>query len=97
MAEALGIVATVAVPRKPQRPVGELIVKRVPAFAVPPAAEAIALDQHMLASALAEVIAHRQAGLAAADDHDVVPLHRALDQKADSPVIARPMISAWTS
>ena len=95
--ESLGIVAVVAVPGKAQRPVGKLIAKRIPAFVVPAAAKLLALDQDVLAAALAQVMAHREPGLTAADDDAVVPLHRADDQKAERPVIARPMISAWTS
>jgi hypothetical protein len=42
---------------------------------VPPAAEAIALEKQVLAASLAQMVAHREACLAGADDYGVMPLH----------------------
>src|SRR5262249_21515771 len=70
--EAVRITALVAIAWQADGPVRELEGKRVPALAVPAVRDAMPLQHDVLAAVLAEAIAHRHAGLAAADHHDVV-------------------------
>ena len=78
MREAVGIVARVGITGQLKRPVGELEAKGVPALGAPALADPPALQDHVLAPMTPEHRAHRDAGLAAPDDHRVMVLSHAL-------------------
>ena len=78
MREAVGIVARVGIAGQLERPFGELEAEGVPALGAPALADPPALYDHVLASATLEQRAHREAGLAAPDDHGVMVLSHAL-------------------
>ena len=58
---------------EPHIPIRSLKAKRVPPLASPPLCDAPAFEDDVLATALAKIIAHREAGLASAYDHSFNP------------------------
>ena len=66
--EAVGIVALVAEAGQPALPVGREQAERVPALGPPRVGDLAALEHHVVDGALGEAPAHRQAGMAGADD-----------------------------
>jgi hypothetical protein len=66
--ETVGIVARITVAGWFERPVGELEGQRVPPLTPPPLDQATALEKDVLETALTEMVAEGQTGLAAADD-----------------------------
>ena len=73
--EAVGVGAAVGAvvgeARQAALPVGRDQAERIPARVAPLAEAALALEHHVLDTGLLQMPAHRQAGLAAADDHHV--------------------------
>ncbi len=68
-AVAVGIVALIAVAGQPALPVGRQQAQRIPALGTPCMGDLTALQHDMIDGALRQAPAHRQAGLAAADDN----------------------------
>ena len=66
--EAVGIVAVVAEAGQPALPVRREQAQRVPALGPPRVGDLAALEHHVVDRALGEAAAHRQPGVAGADD-----------------------------
>ena len=62
--------------RQRDRPVGKLKPQAVPALASPPFGDPVPLEHEMREAALLQPVAHRQPGLAAADDQGLDTLTR---------------------
>lgn len=90
MGKPVRIIAAIPEAGKLQRPVWKLKMERVPPLAAPSLRNTLSLENDMLAPAFAQMIAHGQAGLAAADHHRIVPFsHRMLAQwDVSGPAIA---------
>ena len=73
--EGVGIAPVIRQAGKNAHRVGRQQVQRAPALRMPPLADPPALQHHMVDAAQSEASAHRQAGLAAADDDDVSLAH----------------------
>ena len=67
--ETIRIVAIVCVSWQRHGPVGKLESQRVPSFAPPPLGDSPSLQEYVLSSQLAEVVAHGQPRLPSANDH----------------------------
>ena len=68
-AEAVGIVALIAVAGQPALPVGREQAQRVPPLRLPRVGHLAALEDHMVDRALREAPAHGQPGMAGPDDN----------------------------
>jgi len=67
-AEAIGIIALIAIAGQATLPIGRQQAQRIPALGAPGIRHLAALEQHMIDAALAEAAADRQAGVTGADD-----------------------------
>ena len=70
--EAMRVVACIGVAGQLALPVGRDQAEAVPALGAPAVQRSVLLEHHMAGADLLQVVAHRQAGLAAADDDDFV-------------------------
>ena len=73
--EPVGIGPGVAMARQPRHPVRREQPERIPALAPPALGDPPALEHDVRDAARREAVAHRQAGLAGADDQDIRPGH----------------------
>ena len=75
MREPIRLIACIDLARKRKAPIGKLEAQRIPALRAPALSHASPLEHQVFAASLRKVIAHREAGLAAADDHRLDLLH----------------------
>jgi hypothetical protein len=82
--EPVRLVARVRIAREFNRPVGELEAQRVPTLSSPASAHLSPFEHDMLQAAPLQYSAHRQSGLTAPDNDDVVMLaHTRPNQRTD--------------